>query len=570
MFSWCKGPLLLSMAALSAQAADLGAWKGCSADDSQFRNVELYATSQPPTDSKDGNGPLKFAFADRGEGRVDLYFIQKMGAVKRHDGKTGAIDSLGKLDADHSLGEYGLVGIAARDDFPAEPWLYFFYAAIEPDSAPTFRLSRIRLSDDRARLDMATEKILLRINRVKARWHTGGDMQFDAYGDLWVAVGDNEQTLRGPANTADLLGGILRIHPDGSPRGYSIPGGNFGPYFAARYLAQGKPDTAALYADTLKVKPEIYVKGTRNAYTLALDPVRRWLAWGDVGPDQQQNSEEYNLVKAPVFAGWPFFAGEENMAGVDPYGEPIPSGATRESPVNPSPKGGLRQLPPVREPMLFRPQGCAMTGPIFRYDGAHPVPGRFPPQFDRKWLISGCDEYGFHLLTLDEAGERVVDQLAIFNSIRTRQLVDLKEGPDGKLYYVDWAKGLYRIEYTGACRDSSLAPERTGCADPEADNYDPVLPKAFHDPRLCRGGTPLEPRVSRAPWFALGPASLSVAAPGPHRAEFLDLRGRTLASFAGSGPAAYPLPVLPVAGVYRLRIRSSRGRAEIVLPWLGR
>jgi cytochrome c len=493
-----------------------------------------------------------------------------MGAVKRYDGKTGAIDSLGRIEADHSIGEYGLVGIAARNDFPAEPWLYFYYSAVEPDGVLTFRLSRIRLSADLARLDMATEKVLIRIRRDKVIWHTGGDLQFDDYGDLWAAVGDNEQTLQGPANTADLRGGILRIHPDDSPKGYSIPAGNFGSWFAARFTDLGKPDTAALFADTAKVKPEIYVKGTRNAYTIALDPVRRWLAWGDVGPDQNRNSEEYNLVKEPAFAGWPYYAGEESMAGIDFYGEEIPSRSTRAAPINTHPKAGLRQLPPVREPLFVRPEGCAMTGPIFRYDGSDRGSGRFPPQFDRKWLISGCDDYGFRLMTLDSAGERIIAQQGIFNAIRTKQLVDLKQGPDGGLYYVDWAKGLFRIEYTGSCQDGEFHRERTGCADPEAANYEPGLPKAFHDPRLCRGGSALAPPPPRAAWFALGSGSLSVTSAGPHRAEFLDLRGRTVAAYAADGPAAHPLSALPGAGLYRLRIRSSQGRAEASFPWLGR
>jgi hypothetical protein len=317
------------------------------------------------------------------------------------------------------------------------------------------------------------------------------------------------------------------------------------------------------------VKPEIYIKGTRNAYTLALDPVRRWLAWGDVGPDQGKISEEYNLAKEPVFAGWPYFAGEENMAGVSPYGEKIPAASTPTAPVNENPKAGLRLLPPVHEPLFSRAEGCAMTGPIFRYDGSLPDRGQFPPQFDRKWLISGCDDYGFHLLTLDSAGDSVKSHQIIFNGIRAKQLVNLKQGPDGKLYYVDWAKGLFKIEYTGACRDEALLPERTGCADPGAPNYDPAMPKAFHDPRLCRSGSALAPPPPRAGWFALGRQALSVSAPGPHRAEILDLRGRVLATLSAAGPASHALS-LPGAGVYRLRIRSSLGRAEAAFTWLGR
>ena len=49
--------------------------------------------------------------------------------------------------------------------------------------------------------------------RKTVSFHTAGALAFDGYGDLAVAVGDNQQTDLGPANTADLRGGILRIHP---------------------------------------------------------------------------------------------------------------------------------------------------------------------------------------------------------------------------------------------------------------------------------------------------------------------------------------------------------------------
>ncbi len=116
-------------------------------------------------------------------------------------------------------------------------------------------------------------------------------------------------------NAADLRGSILRIHPDESTRGYSIPAGNFGERFAAYFRSKGDSDLASAYADPARVRPEIYVKGTQNPYSLFVDPVRRWLAWGDVGPDQGKQSEEYNLTREAAFAGWPYYAGEEDMAG---------------------------------------------------------------------------------------------------------------------------------------------------------------------------------------------------------------------------------------------------------------
>src|SRR6185295_3524436 len=142
---------------------------------------------------------------------------------------------------------------------------------------------------------------------------SGGSMAFDAYGDLWIGVGSNtgedggflderdstQSEEWGASSTHGLRGSVLRIHPDNSAKGYAVPAGNFGEYFAAQ---TGNNQ----YLDTAKVMPEVYAKGTRNPYSLQVDPVRRWLLFGDVGPETISAPEEYNLVLHPAFLGWPY------------------------------------------------------------------------------------------------------------------------------------------------------------------------------------------------------------------------------------------------------------------------
>ncbi|MDB5104480.1 MAG: soluble aldose sugar dehydrogenase YliI [Fibrobacteres bacterium] len=540
------------------QAVDLGAYKGCAATDADFKVTQIYAGPTVTSDDA-SNGTLKLAFVAQTDGTADVYFVQKQGTVKRYNGKTGTVDSLGTIAVDHKA-EYGLVGIAAPRDFLKNPVLYFMYSFIEPGNVFTHRISRFKMAAGLGSLDMASEKILLKIVRKSVSWHTSGSMVFDDYDDLYISVGDNQQTETGPGNTADLRGGILRIHPDDSPKGYSVPKGNFGEFYSALYKSQGNADFAAQYADTAKVKPEIYVKGTRNAYTIAVDPVRRWLVWGDVGPDQGKISEENNLVKRPYFTGWPYFAGEQDMGGVQPYDLPIPKGSTRETPVN-NLAGllGVKQLPPVRDPIFKRSQGCAMTGPIFRYDGAVKSASQFPPQLNRKWLVSGCDGYGFHLMTLDSAGDSVLSNTKIFNQFPTQTLVDLKQGPDGALYYISWNKGLYRIDYTGTCKDQAFVPEKTGCAVPGASNYDANLPKAYNDPRLCTGISALASRLPRPDWMRVDRNFINVDAPGMQEVEILDMRGRMVYSISGEGPMAYRVPALPAPALYQVRVKTALG-----------
>jgi hypothetical protein len=170
---------------------------------------------------------------------------------------------------------------------------------------------------------------------------------------------------------------------------------------------------------------------------------------------------------------------------------------------------------------------------------------------------------------LDSAGEKITQDLPIFTTVKPQSLVNLKQGPDGALYYVSWKTGIYKFEYTGTCKDETLLAEKTGCADPKAVNYDAKLPAAWHDQRLCTGGSGIAAAAPRAAWLEFDRRVLSVSAAGFHRAEFLDLDGRIVAAVQSHGPATHVVPALPSAGVYLLHVRSSAGEVRTGFTWMG-
>jgi len=311
-------------------------YPGCAdVTDADFKNETLIqrdGVADPTMDE-----PLKMAFDMDAGGAVDIYYVERKGKAKVYHGATHSVDVVAEFNVDGADGiaEEGLLGLALDPDFKRNRWLYYFYM---PSNPAVYRLSRFTLAA--GRLDMASEKILLEFPHDKGGCcHTGGALAFDAYGDLWLTVGGNGSNKGGPidensvsfseedgaSNTADYRGGILRIHPDTSPRGYGIPAGNFGEYFAAKAAGAGDSALAAQYRDQVLVKPEIYVKGCRNPYTMSLDPVRRWVTVGDVGPDNGAQMEEHNLFKTPAFAGWPYLAGKnlEYRGNKDPRPLPI-------------------------------------------------------------------------------------------------------------------------------------------------------------------------------------------------------------------------------------------------------
>jgi hypothetical protein len=251
-----------------------------------------------------------------------------------------------------------------------------------------------------------------------------------------------------------MRGGILRIHPDNSAKGYAIPAGNFGEYFAAQ-------TGNAQYLDTTKVHPEIYIKGIRNAYSLQLDPVRRWVMFGDVGPDRGQAHEEWNLIKTPAFAGWPYFAGN-NLSFV---GNKNASAPTNTSKWN----TGLQTLPAAKAAIHSYNQSAAMTGPLYRYDGDLVSAVKFPPHFTRKWFVADYNNDQVRVLTLDSTGNTVLQNQRIFANRTFSGILDFKAGPDGAFYVVNYGHSFFgstastsitKIAYMGNCRPSEPKLEK--------------------------------------------------------------------------------------------------------------
>ncbi|HBX65103.1 MAG TPA: glycosyl hydrolase, partial [Balneolaceae bacterium] len=212
------------------------------------------------------------------------------GAIKLINEATGVIEDAGSIDVFDGF-EDGLIGVVLDPDFETNSWVYFFYS---PTSVTEQRVSRFEFVDNE--IVSESEEILLRIPTQRDECcHSGGDMEFDADGNLFIATGDNSNPFadgwspiderpgrepwdaqRTSANTQDLRGKILRIHPEDDGT-YTIPDGN-------------------LFATTDDGKEEIFIMGTRNPYRMAIRQNTGELVWGEVGPD----SREDNPNRGPV------------------------------------------------------------------------------------------------------------------------------------------------------------------------------------------------------------------------------------------------------------------------------
>ncbi len=246
--------------------------------------------------------------------------------------------------------------------------------------------------------------------------HVGGDLDFDAAGNLYLTTGDDsnpfqsdsytpidERTSRNPqfdaqrtsGNTNDLRGKVLRIKPqaDGT---YTIPSGNL---FA--------PGTA-------QTRPEIYAMGFRNPFRMSVDKATGIVYLGDYGPDAgvtdpnrgPNGQVEFDRITAPGNYGWPYCTGT-NTTDRDLQRLPVPQRTVRREvqlrrrcrPTTRSATPASTTLPPAK-PAWIRYGGDAgtppefgnggsespMGGPVYRYDANLNSPVKFPRLAERPLL----------------------------------------------------------------------------------------------------------------------------------------------------------------------------------------
>ncbi|MET8161644.1 ThuA domain-containing protein [Sphaerisporangium sp. NPDC005289] len=411
------------------------------------------------------------------DGRV--FYIDRLGDVKII--KTGG----GSVTAGHlnvfTANESGLLGLALDPAFDTNHWVYLYHS---PAGENVDRLSRFTVTGDT--LDMSSEKKIMDVPVQRAECcHHGGGMVIDAKtGDLWLATGDNTNPFasdgyapldeqagrsswdsqRSAGNTNSLSGKLLRIHPEANGT-YTVPSGNLFP------------------AGTAKTKPEIYGMGFRNPFRMGLDPKTGRPMVAEYGPDANsananrgpENTVEWNLIAKPGNYGWPYCNGN-NKPFVDYNFATKTSGApfNCDAPVNDSPNNdGLTNLPPVIPATVWYhyntdaqnfPElhgGAPMGGPVYRYNPDLQSATKWPAYWDGKAIFGEWNNNQMFSFQLDEDGAKLVKINQILKTLSFKKPMDMKFGPDGALYLIEWGSGfggdnadsgVYRVDYTKGVR----------------------------------------------------------------------------------------------------------------------
>jgi len=455
-------------------------------DESRFNVVTLI----PPGELDE---PMTFAVTT--DGRV---FVneRRTGHIKMYDPLTKLTQIIATVPVNHQYtsasgapreAEEGFVGITLDPNFDANGFIYVMFAdrdvakhvvgrlTLAPETLPDGTRTMRAVPDSfRTLLEYSVQR--------EQCCHTGGGMVFDNDGNLFITVGNNTSNSagsqtderagrepwddqRGSANTNDLRGKILRIHPE--PDGtYTIPEGNLFP--------PGTPNT----------RPEIFSMGHRNPWRVSVDSATGYVYWGEVGPDNQVDNpdigprgyDELNQARGPGFFGWPYFVGNNQAFPFRNYvtGELL-GPKDPERPTNTSVNNdGLQVLPPAEPAFVWYPSAtsdefpdvgsggrCAEGGPVYRRaDFAADADRPWPAYYEGKWLATDCSR-GWILSISMDADSRYAGMERFLPTYRPSEPMDIKFGPEGDLYVLDYgstwfAKSddseLVRIEYNGGNR----------------------------------------------------------------------------------------------------------------------
>jgi cytochrome c len=422
-----------------------------------------------------------------------VLFIQRKGEVRLYNNQTKTLKTIAKIPVStkyvtkegvESMGEDGLLGLNKDPNFAQNHWIYLYYSIPE---APKNILARYELKGDELVLD--SKKVLLEVVTQREECcHTGGSIDWDKAGNLYLSTGDNTSpradgynpideregrygfdAQKSSANTNDLRGKIIRIKPtiEGS---YTIPEGNL--------FAKGTPQT----------RPEIYTMGHRNPYRISVDKHNGFVYWGEVGPDASKpdstrgpegNDEVGQARKAGNF-GWPHFVGDNKPYRKYDYATKI-SGDWQDAnaPTNTSPNNtGLKVLPPAQKAFIWYPYAeskefplvgsggrNAMAGPVFYSEDFKNSSRAFPKYYDGKFLEYEWMRGWVMAVTMDKDGN-YTSMERFMPSYKFSNPMDMEFAENGDLYMLEYGSGwftanddarLIRIEYNGGNRKPQIA-----------------------------------------------------------------------------------------------------------------
>ncbi|MCG6870474.1 MAG: PQQ-dependent sugar dehydrogenase, partial [Gammaproteobacteria bacterium] len=324
--------------------------------------------------------------------------------------------------------ERGLLDIALDPNFSSNNYFYLYYVNGSTNRARVSRFQHVENSGGTSsRGNLGSEQIIWEDNvDAIGCCHLGGSIVFGPDGKLYFVIGDKfENNI-----SQDLTktgGKVYRLNKDGT-----IPSDN--------------PDFSAIEPNAV---PGIWAFGIRNPFRSSWDMQRNRLLMGEVGGnDQATATEDVHVGRAGANYGWPNCEGST----CNPTSPALPAPFDKfDAPLFSYDHAGV---------------GAAIVGG-FVYEGSV-----FPASFRDAYFYGDYARGVIRYLTFGGGGS-VSGDFAFHAG--ADKITNLKEGPDGALYYTRFGAGakIRRIRYLGS-----------------GGNQPPVITQASGDP--ISGADPLD------------------------------------------------------------------------------
>lgn len=275
-------------------------------------------------------------------------------------------------------GQGGLLDLALEPNFKDGGWLYFSYAASDPqdeDKANT-EVARARL--DITNHELSNLEVIFKAQpKVEGGNHWGSRLLFAPDGTLYITLGERFDYKEEAQNIQNHLGTVVRMNPDGT-------------------IPEDNP-----FARQVNARSEIYSYGNRNVQGIALHPVTGEIWMHEHGP---KGGDEINILKAGANYGWP-----EVTFGVSYWGFEI---------------SDKTSAPGMEDPILQWTPSIAPSGMAF-YTG-----DKFP-QWEGNLFVGALAHK--HLRRLELDGNRVLVQEELLKE-RGERIRDVRVDREGYIY----------------------------------------------------------------------------------------------------------------------------------------
>ncbi|MEL7547285.1 MAG: PQQ-dependent sugar dehydrogenase, partial [Pseudomonadota bacterium] len=405
-----------------------------------------------------------------------MLVLEKGGQILIADPETGNFETY--LDISgivNSANERGLLDIAIPEDFDPDPAsgknnIYLYYTrSAETNAAVIGEFTHIEGSGGlTSTADVGSEIVLWTdTDPATSCCHYGGGLDFGPDGKIWLTSSDKFNTSnsgeggerRGEDNVSvnveSTSGKIIRINRDGTipdgtdgwPANPYVDGVVDGPYPTTT-------DTTEFGAELLP-DPSIWAYGLRNPFRAEWDLERELLFIGEVGGNQGGSTDDIHIAsldQAGAFYGWNFYEGGSAATGGVVF---EPAGAiTNFDPADfPQPDTDLADPSSgdyFSAPIYDIPHSSLTGGFVYNGDA-------FPSEFKGVYFFGNYEENYIQFLDLDAAGTTVLGAYDFIGGTEIQgsasNIVFLAEGPDGALYYINYASTggqVQRVVYDGA------------------------------------------------------------------------------------------------------------------------